>query len=450
MVNRMACPFRRTGRLSPTLFLLVVTLISTACDWFAVEQPVTAALHADPDGPLPDASLVEAAEAAIEPAAEERAALVALNQVREGLGLGPLVVREAVSDAAQNHAEYLWRNVPLSLSAHAEDPGLPGFTGAYVAARLEAAGVDLDAVRPVGEVVEWQRRSVSGVGSWLETVYHRLPLLRPEATSVGYGHVLADGLAINVLELMADAGDVASSVLVPYPPPEATNVSVAWDGVESPQPPAPSGGYPSGPVVTLSAALGTRVRLFESALTDDTGDAVPHVVLVADDDDTHPHGHRKLHSAVALYAEAPLRPDSRYHVRFRIAVGDEPARDEAWRFTTGSALETCTPGDSSCGLGEACYAAASLRRCAFEGVLPERAACTGLSDCGPGLACVYDARLAQTGDGSRVCVPYCAPPHQAAPGLPSCEWACAHGYEELAPPSGSGLKTVAACRPLPD
>jgi len=446
-------PLRPFPALLVVLFPLLVS--GAGCEWLFAGPPDAVTpdprrSSADPGVSRPDPSLVAVAEAAIEPLAEEQAALDLVNRVRADLGLRVLTVGEAVSDAAQNHADYLWLNMPLAHSPHAEDPALPGYTGTAPDARLAAAGVDLAAATPLGEVIAWQPRSVAGVAVWLETVYHRLPLLRPEATAIGYGHVLADGLAINVMEIVTPAERAAAPTqLVRYPGPGATGVALSWDGAESPAPPAPPGGFDSGPVVTLSAALGVSLRLHEVTLSGPAGESLPLVVLVARDDDVAPAAyHRDLASAIAFYAHEPLRPELRYDVRLVVSVNGAAPQVEAWSFTTGPAPDACTPGGDDCGLGRSCYAADQLRQCRFGGVLPERAPCTGLADCAPGLACAYDARLADLGAASQVCVPYCTG-GTSLPGLPSCETGCEYGWAALASPVGSGLPAIGVCFALP-
>lgn len=68
---------------------------------------------------------------------EHKETLDALNAVREKLGLGKLELDPYLTEAAQNHAEYLTTN---KTTGHDEDPKKSGYTGADPIDRAEAVG----------------------------------------------------------------------------------------------------------------------------------------------------------------------------------------------------------------------------------------------------------------------------------------------------------------------
>lgn len=366
--------------------------------------------------PAPDEALARAAEAAVDPDSEAAEALTVLNELRAAAGLAPVRHDEAVGLGAQWHADYLWQNRALghALHAHQEDRSLPGYSAEHYWERLEAAGVDLAMQPALGEVVATHPRAASAVVHWVETAYHRLPLLAPEAAAVGYGHAVGDGAAANVLDIVSrphPANEWPPIVL--YPPPGAKDVKAWWDGLEWPRPPEPPGGFPSGPVISVSTVGGVTLRIDEHTLRGDDGGAIPHVFLTADSDPN------LRGSAVLLYANAPLQPGQRYTAHVSGRAGDVPF-DETWSFETRTVDMDCLPGSDACGVGRACYHLTEPLTCEFVGLLPERAPCDHANDCAAGLTCFRGA-----------CQAYCALEEGAAGPLAACARRCEHGHLPL-------------------
>jgi uncharacterized protein YkwD len=64
-------------------------------------------------------------------------ALTELNRLRRFSGVRPMMLNEQVTEAAQNHADNMAKNLYLG---HEETPGLPGFTGVTLKDRLATVG----------------------------------------------------------------------------------------------------------------------------------------------------------------------------------------------------------------------------------------------------------------------------------------------------------------------
>lgn len=385
--------------------------------------------------PAPDPQLVESAESGVASDAERDAALAYLNDVRATLGLAPLGADAAADRAARAHADYLWRNVGVDtgLTAHEEVEGLPGFTGVHYWDRLAVAGLVLEDCPALGEVVATHPRAVSAVVHWLETAYHRLPLVAPEAGSAGYGHVIADGRAANVM-VVVGRPEAASDYppLVAFPPPDSVGVPTKWDGMEAPQPPAPSGGWPSGPVLSLSTSLGTPIVVDEHTIREVDGAEIAHTLLTPESD-----ANLARASAVVLYPSRPLARGTRYVVRVTGSVGTLPF-SRTWGFETAAEAEDCQPGEDDCTAGRACYHLVPPFTCEYEGVLPERAPCAHANDCAPGLTCFRGA-----------CQPYCLP-GEAQGGVGACR-DCTYGHLPLAlGEDAPGICLPPACDPHGD
>ncbi|MDP6943503.1 MAG: CAP domain-containing protein [Myxococcota bacterium] len=132
-----------------------------------------------------------------------REALVGyLNEVRSLHTLEPVSYNDALDTAAAAHAEYIMKHKATidaeDLSIHIESADLEGFTGENFVERGVAAGYE---GKCFGEVVAFKPTAVGAVRSWLESLYHRFPLLDADAVHIGYAEVLLGDVRVNVLEL---------------------------------------------------------------------------------------------------------------------------------------------------------------------------------------------------------------------------------------------------------
>lgn len=118
------------------------------------------------------------------------AAADAVNDLRTAAGLPPLTPSAALSEAAARHTGYLDRHHdpsaarPAGDSAHRQQPGLEGFTGASPADRAMAAGY------PHREVLENVSIGYADLDAALEglmsALYHRLTFLDLKADEMGW------------------------------------------------------------------------------------------------------------------------------------------------------------------------------------------------------------------------------------------------------------------------
>jgi len=253
------------------------------------------------------------------------------NEWRARVGAPPLASSAAHHRAAQAHADYFVQNCDLlgeaGLSPHAESPAHPGFTGETFVQRLRAQGW---AGQGGWEVMAFQADPTAAIEAWLDTLYHRIPLVHPSAAEAGYGRAVGSGAGcggaqVDVMDL--GRGRAVATAPVRFPPDGATDVASSWHGLESPQPPLPDGeSYPSGPIVTLTFGDGPDPTVTAHRLEGPDGEDVPHV-LRAPADDVY------LDATVALYAHDPLRPGTTYTVTIEGRRGTVDYA-ETWSFTT--------------------------------------------------------------------------------------------------------------------
>lgn len=383
----------------------------------AFEDPVVSVRSPmDPPQPMQLGGAPDAASAA------QLEALWWVNTYRTRAGLGPVDQLRELNDAADAHAQFVLLNPALyeggNLSVHEEAENHDGFYGERFWERMKRAGYK---GQPFREVIAYQSKPAAAVAHWMETVYHRLPLLHPSAKHVGYAERSLGKSRINVLDLGSGDGEAP---MVPggivWPPDGATGVPVAWDGLESPQPPAPESGYPSGPVITLTFGQGADFEVIQSGLRAvGASKALKHVLLTPQNDP-----HLDGESSLALYANNPLEHGVTYEVMVRgVADGAEFVRK--WTFTTRD-YAGCSLLGQDCGTGQACYGTSDNDAvCAWSGIQTEGDNCNYQNDCDGGLTCAAGQcrRYCTLGDSAWSCDATCQGGHStinASAGLGVC------------------------------
>jgi uncharacterized protein YkwD len=271
------------------------------------------------------------------PDAEDRLALDYLNVLRVSAGLPAMAYDLSLGQAASRHALYLMAN-PGS-PAHREALGAPGFCGEGPGDRGEFWGY-LDGV---AEVVAFEGPAEAAIEAWVETIYHRLSLVHPANTEMGYGYAggrHAPEGAFNVIN-SGPGGDEPGAI--PWPYPGQTGVRTSWRGLESPDPlrlyPGTTG--PVGYTITLTfASQPSSLTLTSWALTGSDGSQPAVMTFSPVNDD-------QLKNTVALIPYQPLAPLTTYSVRLAGAVdyGHGPGPYErSWSFTTGASELEMGPG----------------------------------------------------------------------------------------------------------
>ena len=257
-------------------------------------------------------------------------ALSRLDQVRAECGVGTIAGDDAAHAAAQAHAEFYVQHAAAyqaaGLSPHSEDASFgAGFVASSFADRMIKAGFSGS---PASEVMAFTGSGVAAVDGWMETLYHRLPLIDPKSVHVGVGIAKQGKTATEVMDFGSGQPTVSPACVV-WPWPGQTGVATSWSGNEGPQPQPPPQGYPSGPVITAHLPSGASVETH--VLLDAAGGEVAHVWRDASNDSNLQGFDAR---AVALYANEPLQPDADYTVRLDLQIATK-AETLIWRFRTG-------------------------------------------------------------------------------------------------------------------
>lgn len=260
------------------------------------------------------------------PGPEEQAALAAVNQVRAAAGVAPVALDARLNAAAALQAEYLVRNPgQVEADAHRQAPGTPGFVAESAGGRARYFAYD----GGVAEVINFTRRAEDAVAGWMDTLYHRIPLIHPGMTEMGYAVAAGGARAVNVALL---GPFDASDQVVRWPAPGAAGVPPLWEGLETPDPLARYPGVrgPVGYPITLT--FGRRpasLRLADARLTGPEG--VVQVLLY------DPVRDPELEDTVAVIPARPLRPGARYVVTLSGQVNYGPGPEPfqyTWSFQT--------------------------------------------------------------------------------------------------------------------
>jgi uncharacterized protein YkwD len=202
---------------------------------------------------------------------EQIEALKYLNDIRKKAGLGELKLNPYLTIAAENHARYNAQNGNTGWpDAHWEEEGKPGFTGVNLGDRVKAAGgKDISGSMEVVFNFSSNANATRAVQGWLDTAYHRIPLVDPRATDFGIARV--DGV---VVALTGKTFEVhPKEHFYPYPYDGMTGVGIGFYGGELPDPLAPFGLTKSGYILTISSIAEMEKVRFR--ITDSAGNEVP-------------------------------------------------------------------------------------------------------------------------------------------------------------------------------
>lgn len=303
-------------------------------DLVVVGKPPKEPINPDAHFPVPIKDLRKATN---------QAALDAINAARAKAGLAAVRLDDRVTDGATSHAYWWLFNLALpevkGLGIHKELSGTPGFTGVSMRDRANTFGYPRASM---AEDITHRGTPAGALDDWVNSVYHRFPIMRPDLDVIGYGAAVGGGLPIDVMDMgyRNELGDPAEEVL--FPAPSQTQVPVVFTGNELPDPVPPGGKYPTGYPITINFNPSVNVQVVDWSVTDDTGQKLDSYTIapsIADE------------NVYTILPKAPLKPGAVYHVHVTASIqGRVATRD--WGFTTlgptdtaGSALQACTcPG----------------------------------------------------------------------------------------------------------
>jgi hypothetical protein len=165
------------------------------------------------------------------------------------------------------------------------------------------------------EIMTSSNNPALAIARWLNTVWHREPLLDPWVRDLGYG----GNSGCDTMDFGVGAGsNVSANTVVTYPYAFQTQVPTAFYGnSEAPTPPMPPSGWPSGSPITVYIK----------------GTITSHLLTV--NGSTTPIAHQWIAGANAyhMYSNTPLTPATTYRVQITGSNGAGAVKRD-WTFST--------------------------------------------------------------------------------------------------------------------
>lgn len=273
--------------------------------------------------PTPGAGNVDLDKAAAD---RETLALAAVNRYRKLAGLGPVGRSAIIHQSALAHAFYTFFNAASTtirdLGIHKEQADGQGYVGDNVLTRAQHFGYP---TRSMAEVITHRSDPAGAVSDWIDSVYHRFPILRADLLELGYGDAYLGPLTVQVMDM--SYRETSGSQVILYPAPNQVGVPTAFNGNEIPDP-APSATYPIGYPVTATFDRNARVRITGFHFRGPTGGDLPGVSLMPGDPST-----TSTENSFAYLANTPLQPGTTYTMDLTGTINGF-AFHRTWHFTT--------------------------------------------------------------------------------------------------------------------
>jgi tetratricopeptide (TPR) repeat protein len=258
---------------------------------------------------------------------EQQQALDALNAARAQAHLSPVHIDNRITSGATSHAYWWLFNLSLpavkGLGIHREVAGTPGFSGVTMRDRSTHFGFP---PASMAEDITHRGDPVAAIRDWVDSVYHRFPLMIPTLDSIGFGEASGGNLPIDVLDMgyRNQVGDVRQAVA--YPADGQADVPTSFFGNELPDPVPPGGKYPTGYPITVNFNQFTSASMPVAEVRDAAGARLDSYVLPPSTADEN---------VLTILPKAQLAA----HTRYRVHVGGTLAGTAFsldWSFTTAS------------------------------------------------------------------------------------------------------------------
>jgi len=177
------------------------------------------------------------------------------------------------------------------------------------------------------EVINHVYTPEAAIQIWLDSVFHRYPMLSPETGAGGYGEAQLGILSVSVYDFgLTDPG---RSDAVVYPAAGQQDVPAAFTGNEVPDPVPPGGSYPVGYPLTLQVGSADALEVVSSKLQGPDGQDVPSYVLLPNQGVGA--------GEWALLAKQPLQPGKTYSVEVSGKLNGD-SWTKKWQFTVTSPI----------------------------------------------------------------------------------------------------------------
>jgi FHA domain/Cysteine-rich secretory protein family len=243
-----------------------------------------------------------------------------LNHYRTMAGVPALKEDRKLSAAMAAHAHYLMSNYaaqirtgePLGNSAHDEEPSKPGYTPTG-----KAAAYDSQLAWGCGGY-----NATTQIADWIAGPFNRFAMLNPSIVEAGFGEASSDGCWVAGLRLPPGHEEVKAYAHAIEFPPGGAEISLAWAGLEWPDPLTGCPGYtaPAGLPITLQLGRLVATDLSAHSLTSN-GETLQSCAFDSHSyhnptQDAQEYGRWALRSsgAIVVIPRAPLVTGAQYSV----------------------------------------------------------------------------------------------------------------------------------------
>jgi tetratricopeptide (TPR) repeat protein len=261
---------------------------------------------------------------------QQELALATVNQYRAKAHLSAVRLDDRISEGATAHGFWWLFNLNLpavkGLGIHHEVSGTPGYTGYNMRERASHFGYPPSSM---AEDITHRGAADAAVMDWIDSVYHRFPIMRADLSAIGFGMAIAGVMPMETMDMGYRDDFSDPRLTVAYPADAQTDVPVAFFGNELPDPVPKGGKYPVGYPVTLNFSPVSRVLINDYSVKDAAGNRVEIYYLPVDAAEGN---------VLTLLPQKPLNHKAPYKVHVAGTInGVVFARD--WSFTTeGSAI----------------------------------------------------------------------------------------------------------------
>ncbi|RKD33150.1 stalk domain-containing protein [Thermohalobacter berrensis] len=154
-----------------------------------------------------------------------------LNKYRKILKLAPVRFNDSLNMAAKMHSNYMLAN--KDTGHYQYDKENPFYIGEEPLDRVKYYNYSSPVI---DEEINFINSHQLAIIDWMNSIYHRLSLINPAFTEIGYGFSSNENSSIDVLVLGAPKFNSIEEKIITYPTDGQRNVPIKWDGKETPNP----------------------------------------------------------------------------------------------------------------------------------------------------------------------------------------------------------------------
>lgn len=230
-----------------------------------------------------------------------------LNRARREAGLDTVIISATLSKGCSSHAKYLVmnRNNPKTagLNAHKEFSNLQGYTKE---GEIAAKSAVIHFVKPT-----------DALEGWIQTFYHRIPLLQPGLREIGIGFYEKDGYTVSLLDCISGTTGQNSIPVVYYPNVNQNGIPLSM-GPEIPNPVGQEGSF--GFPITIYFTQFQKITNVSFKLTDKDGKTVDCYVSTPE----NPATNFDQWNSICAIPKKTLNGNAKYIVTVSCSVNGQP------------------------------------------------------------------------------------------------------------------------------